>query len=51
MTNAIGQEAFVADDFHFLQGTANAARKKVNTGADEGRSVFSAKKKWCDRQI
>ena len=51
MTEAISQETFVADDFHFLQRTTNAAGKKIHTGADKGWGVFSAKKEWRDRQI
>jgi hypothetical protein len=51
MTEAISQETFFADDFHFLQRTANAAWKKIHTGAGEGWGVFSAKKKRRDCQI
>jgi hypothetical protein len=51
MAEAISQETFVADDFHFLQRTTNAAGKKIHTGADEGWGVFPAKKKRRDCQI
>ena len=34
-----------------VQQLRNAALKKINAGANQGRSVFAAKKKWRDRQV
>ena len=51
MTNAIGQEAFVAHDMHIFHRAMNARRQKFFAQAGQGRRSVSAKQIRRDGEI